>query len=302
MTTRLLLIVVILALGTGIVGGLLGITLLAPGQDPALEEDLGALTNRVDALESRGEAFSSQVSDLKSRSEGLAAQMDDLEAGLAALKDEFASLKSGERAALTGESDVTPQGVPIRLAYIDISALLDEIFLPVTQALEVKQQDLQDLRARYDQGQIDQRTYQQELLNLEVELLSVPLCWDLSLIQKMISSPEFSDLRATLVELGGKVQPLERELQALRHSAVQEVEDLQDFLLRYKQLQSLFEQLDQLLSQTVASVLTKVTQEIARAQGYALVLRKEDALYLDDSQLEDLAGLVKSRLPELFSP
>jgi Skp family chaperone for outer membrane proteins len=197
---------------------------------------------------------------------------------------------------------VTPQGVPIKLAYIDISALLDEVFLPVTQALEVKQRDLRDLRAHYDQGQIDQRTYQQELLNLEVELLSVPLYWDLSLIQKMISSPEFSDLRATLVELGEKVQPLERELQALRHSAVQEVEDLQDFLFRYKQLQSLFEQLHQLLSQTVASVLTKVTQEIARAQGYALVLRKGGALYLDESQLEDLARLVKSRLPELFSP
>jgi Skp family chaperone for outer membrane proteins len=197
---------------------------------------------------------------------------------------------------------VTPQGVPIKLAYIDISALLDEVFLPVTQALEVKQRDLRDLRAHYDQGQIDQRTYQQELLNLEVELLSVPLYWDLSLIQKMISSPEFSDLRATLVELGEKVQPLERELQALRHSAVQEVEDLQDFLFRYKQLQSLFEQLHQLLSQTVASVLTKVTQEIARAQGYALVLRKGGALDLDESQLEDLARLVKSRLPELFSP
>lgn len=197
---------------------------------------------------------------------------------------------------------MTPQGVPIKLAYIDISALLDEVFLPVTQALEVKQRDLRDLRAHYDQGQIDQRTYQQELLNLEVELLSVPLYWDLSLIQKMISSPEFSDLRATLVELGEKVQPLERELQALRHSAVQEVEDLQDFLFRYKQLQSLFEQLHQLLSQTVASVLTKVTQEIARAQGYALVLRKGGALYLDESQLEDLARLVKSRLPELFSP
>lgn len=212
------------------------------------------------------------------------------------------SVKASGRTALTGESHVTPQGVPIKLAYIDISALLDEVFLPVTQALEVKQRDLRDLRAHYDQGQIDQRTYQQELLNLEVELLSVPLYWDLSLIQKMISSPEFSDLRATLVELGEKVQPLERELQALRHSAVQEVEDLQDFLFRYKQLQSLFEQLHQLLSQTVASVLTKVTQEIARAQGYALVLRKGGALDLDESQLEDLARLVKSRLPELFSP
>ena len=113
-------------------------------------------------------------------------------------------------------------------------------------------------------------------------MLSVPLHWDLSLIQKLISSPEFSDLYASLVELGERAQSAERELQALRHSAAQEGEDLQDFLLRYKQLKSLLEQLDQLLSQTVASVLTRVTWEIARAQGYALVLRKEEALYWTD--------------------
>lgn len=64
MTTRVLLIVVILALGTGIVGGLLGIALLAPGQTP-LEENLHHLSARVDAWESRGETFSSQVSDLQ---------------------------------------------------------------------------------------------------------------------------------------------------------------------------------------------------------------------------------------------
>lgn len=87
----------------------------------------------------------------------------------------------------------------------------------------------------------------------------------------------------------------------LRHSTAQE-EDLQDFLLRYKQLQSLFEQLDQRLSQNVASVLTRVTRETARLQGYGLVLRKEDALYLDGSQLEDLSPQVRERLPELFGP
>ena len=54
---------------------------------------------------------------------------------------------------------------------------------------------------------------------MEVELLSVPLHWDLSLIQKMTSSPEFSDLHADLVKLRENVQSLERELQALRHCA-----------------------------------------------------------------------------------
>ena len=85
-----------------------------------------------------------------------------------------------------------------------------------------------------------------------MELLSLPLHWDLSLIQKMTSSPEFSDLHAGLVKLGEKVQSLERELQALRHCALH-------------------------------------NGDPGNRPGYALVLRKEEALYLDASQLEDLS-------------
>ena len=109
MTTRLPLIVVILALGTGMVGGLLGIALLAPKQTP-LEENLHALSNRVDAWESRGETFSSQVSDLQSRSEGLAAHVEDLEADLALLKEELASLKAVER--VSGNQTRRHRGFP----------------------------------------------------------------------------------------------------------------------------------------------------------------------------------------------
>ena len=136
------------------------------------------------------------------------------------------------------------------------------IFFPVTQALEVKQQGLQDFGTRYDQGEIDQHIYQQEFLNLEVEVLSVPLHWDLSLIQKLISSPEFSDLHAGLVELGEKVQSLERELEASGIARPRKGKTSK--------------------ISSSASVLTRVTREIARAQGYALVLRKEEALYWTD--------------------
>ena len=93
-------------------------------------------------------------------------------------------------------------------------------------------------------------------------MLSVPLHWDLSLIQKLISSPEFSDLHAGLVEFGEKVQSLERELEA-------------SSIARPRK-----EKTSKISSS--ASVLTRVTWEIARAQGYALVLRKEEALYWTD--------------------
>ena len=97
-----------------------------------------------------------------------------------------------------------------------------------------------------------------------------------------LPSPEFSDLHAGLVELGEKVQSLERELEASGIARPRKGKTSK--------------------ISSSASVLTRVTREIARAQGYALVLLKEEALYLDASQLEDLSPKVKERLPELFGP
>ena len=96
-------------------------------------------------------------------------------------------------------------------------------------------------------------------------MLSVPLHWDLSLIQKLISSPEFSDLHAGLVELGEKVQSLERELQALRHCAAHK-------------------------------------GDLGNRPGAGLCLgpAQGGGPLLDGSQLEDLSPQVKERLPELF--
>ena len=75
---------------------------------------------------------------------------------------------------------------------------------------------------------------------------------------------------------------------------------MQSFLLQYQQLSSQFQQLKQLLSQTLAVKFILITQEIARGGGYALVLRREDALYMDEAQVVDLTPLVRARLEGLL--
>jgi Skp family chaperone for outer membrane proteins len=294
MTTKLLTVAVLLALGTGLVGGLLGVALFSGSEEVAtLQDQLQGLSDRVGALDKRLETVTTQASELASQVSGLQARLAELEGAMEALRSEIASLR-----AAPGPGAVQTQSAGPKVAYVDLSGLLNEIFEPVSQAVAIKNQDLQDLRDRHEAGEIDDVTYQKEALKLEVELLAVPLHWDLSLIRKMASSPEFSDLKENLEELMDKVQPLEKELDALRQTAEQG--DFQNFLAKYQQLNSVFQQLDQLLSQVVTAMLTEVTRDIAQAQGYALVLRKQDALYLDESQLDDLSPQVKERLSELF--
>jgi len=294
MTTKLLTVAVLLALGTGLVGGLLGVALFSGSEEvSALQDQLQGVSDRVGALETRLQSVTTQASELASQVSGLQARLGELESAMEALRSEIASLR-----AAPGPGAVQTQSAGPKVAYVDLSGLLDEIFEPVSQAVAIKNQDLQDLRDRHEAGEIDDATYQKEALKLEVELLAVPLHWDLSLIRKMASSPEFSDLKENLEELMDKVQPLENKVEALRQTAEQG--DFQSFLPKYQQLNSVFQQLDQLLSQVVTAMLTEVTRDIAQAQGYVLVLRKQDALYLDESQLDDLSPQVKERLSELF--
>jgi Skp family chaperone for outer membrane proteins len=96
------------------------------------------------------------------------------------------------------------------------------------------------------------------------------------------------------------VQPLETQLEGLRTIAQAEQPDMQSFLIQYQQLSAQFQQLKQLLSQTLALKFIVITQEVARAGGYAVVLRREEALYLDQAQVADLTPQVRARLEGLL--
>jgi chromosome segregation ATPase len=289
MTGKLLALVVVLALGTGLVGGLVGTALFSGGEDlRAVEEELATLRQGLGELNDQAAALTEQVG-------GVRGELAALESRLTALEGEVATLPTGVPLA-PGQ---TPSGT-LALAYVDLTSLVEEIFTPIDQAVEIKRQDLADLQARHEAGEIDDATYQRESLLLEIELLAVPLHWYLDLIQRMIDSPEFADIKAPLEELLGVVQPLETQLEGLRTLVQAEQPDMQSFLIQYQQLSAQFQQLKQLLSQTLALKFIVITQEVARAGGYAVVLRREEALYLDQAQVADLTPQVRARLEGLL--
>ena len=287
MTGKVLFLAVLLALGTGLVGGLIGVALFSGGPD--LEDQVQALRAELENLAGAQQATSGQL-------EALSSALSQLEESVGRLQGEISDLKETLPAQASAGTQ-TPSSA-LAVAYVDLIGLMNELFQPVQNTVDFKNQELQDLRQRHEAGDIDDETYQKEALQVEVELLAAPLHFDLELIDKMAASPEFADLKESLQDLREKVLPLQDELQGLKDAA--EKGDIQTFLGQYQQLSSVFQQLDQLVSQVVQAMLAEITRGIAQAQGYALVLRKEDALYLNTEQLADLTPLVKARVPELF--
>ncbi len=289
MTGKTLLLVVLLALGTGLVGGLIGVALFSRG-DTELAGRVDDLTARLEAVENSTNSAAAQLDELSASQKRLEDAVGELQAGLSAVEEKLAS---GVSAGPQTSSSLT-------VAYVDLTGLMDELFQSVQNTISFKDQELQDLRQKHESGEIDDETYKKESMSVEVELLAARLNWDLGLIDKMAASPEFSDLKQSLQELRKKLQPLQDRLDELKGAADQG--DLNSFFGLYQQLSTSLQQLDQLVSQVIQAMLADITQEVAQAQGYALVLRKENALYLDKSKLTDLTPQVKARVPELFSP
>ena len=289
MTGKTLLLVVLLALGTGLVGGLIGVALFSRG-DTELAGRVDDLTARLEAVENSTNSAAAQLDELSASQKRLEDAVGELQAGLSAVEEKLAS----------GVSAGPQTSSSLAVAYVDLTGLMDELFQSVQNTISFKDQELQDLRQKHESGEIDDETYKKESMSVEVELLAARLNWDLGLIDKMAASPEFSDLKQSLQELRKKLQPLQDQLDELKGAADQG--DLNSFFSLYQQLSTSLQQLDQLVSQVIQAMLADITQEVAQAQGYALVLRKEDALYLDTEQLADLTPQVKARVPELFSP
>lgn len=288
MTGKLLLLAVLLALGTGLVGGLIGVALFS-GDTAGLEDEIQGLQGRLNSLQETVSTTAAQVQET-------AANLAQLQGALDGLRGELASLRE---AGVSPAAVQTPSAA-LAVAYVDLTSLVNQIFEPVQTTVDFKNQELQDLRQRHEAGEIDDETYQRESLKVQVELLAAPLNWDLTLIQKLAASAEFADIQDRLEELRDSILPLRERLDEL--TALADQGDITGFLSLYQQLTPVLQQLDQLISGVVQAMLADVTRDIAQAQGFALVLRTEDALYMDEAQLADLTQLVKARVPELFSP
>ncbi|MGY4706278.1 hypothetical protein ACVNPS_00785 [Candidatus Bipolaricaulota sp. J31] len=283
----------LLALGLGFAGGFLGARFASPTDEiRLLREDLDRLTDHVAGVK---KALASL--------EGLPDKLSTLEETVGSLQRDVDKLK--EEAVSISAPPASPSATgtgkaSLRIAYVDLQGLLDEVFAPKASALEAHSAKLEDLSRAYQEEKIDKETYTKELLRLQVEGLKFQVDWSLALLRKLKAS--FGELSDVLQQVEDKLQPLEDQVRTLEKKANSGVpeSELQDFFSQYQQLQLIFQQLEQLLSQTLTSMLARVAGEVAKEEGFAIVIQRDDVLYLDPTQVTDLSGKVKERAPEFF--
>ena len=290
---------IVVALVAGFVGGLVAGFVTPQKGGPAGEE----LTARVETLEAKiGEfsAYGSRIRSVEGKVGEFEGKLSQLEGKLSQLEDRIRGLE--QKAAGLGAAG----GPGLKVGYVDADGLFIKVFIPQVQAeravMEEKKRAITELQSRRLKGEIEEDEFRQQYYVLQVELLRAQYNVDMSMLDKMIASPGFANLKADLEHLREQAAPAMDEIKKLLDEAKLGVVDEQAFMVKYQALQNAFQQLDQLLTQIAAQKIVEVTQAVAQEKGYDLVLRRKDVLVFRNAEtVDDLSPLVEQRLWKLFA-
>lgn len=221
------------------------------------------------------------------------------------LTERVGKVEAGQRDLEARVSGITTGGAGLRIGIVDAETLFTRVFLPQVQAeraaMEAKARDIQALQADYAAGKIKLDVYQQRYLKLQAELIQASLKVNLTMLDKMIASPGFLNLRSDLESVRTQAKPISDEVEKAVKEAQVTILDPQGFSERLQQLQAAFQQLDQLLTQVAAMKILEISQQIAKEKGYDLVLRTKDVvMFRRESTIVDLSTDVEGRLWALF--
>ncbi len=224
---------------------------------------------------------------------GLAKDLGALQTRVQALEGKVATLPT------------TAGGTALKIGVVDAETLFTRVFLPQVAtertALQAKTQALQDLQTKYAQGQIRQDAYQQQYAKLQAEHLQAQVQVNMSMLNKMIASPGFANLRTDLQNLRDQAKPLADQVESLVKQAQVTILDYTAFFNQLQQLQTAFQQVDQLLTQVAAVKILEISQQVAQEQGFDLVLRTKDVVMSYRAPaISELTAEVEKRLWNLF--
>ncbi|MFN3346427.1 MAG: hypothetical protein ACK42E_01255 [Candidatus Bipolaricaulaceae bacterium] len=223
---------------------------------------------------------------------GLAKDLGALQVRVHTLEGKIANLPGGS-------------GPALKIGVVDAETLFTSVFLPQVaaerSALQAKAQEIQSLQTRYAQGQVKPDAYQQQYAKLQAEYLQAQVRVNMSMLEKMIASPGFANLRADLQNLRDQAKPLADQVESLVKQAQVAILNYTDFFNQLQQLQTAFQQVDQLLTQVAAVKILEISQQVAQEQGYDIVLRTKDVvMYQRAPAITNLTPEVEKRLWNLF--
>jgi len=209
----------------------------------------------------------------------------------------------------TGQQDLEARvavgGAGLKVGVVDPEALFTRVFLPQVRAeraaMDAKNREILALQADHTAGRIRLDAFQQRAARLQAELIQASLRVNMAMLDRMIASPGFLDLRAQLETLRTQAGPLGAGVEAVVREAQVVILDLAGFSGRLQQLHLTFQELDRLLTQAASVMILQFAQQVAREQRFDVVLRTRDVvMYRREATVLDLSGDVETRLWALF--
>lgn len=209
-------------------------------------------------------------------------------------------VSSAEFNALEDEVRALRQQGAMRVAYLDSEdafAVFTDAVSDMRQRAAAKQEDFFALAQQLQDGSISREDYDQQLMELRASFLDAQFAVFVTMADIMIASDGFAEIRAELTGLKEQAQPYIDGTKDLLSTARISVMDSAEFDSQYSQLESAYQQLDQLLVSAATVKVLQASEEVAVERGFDLVLNKKNVhVYSNPAAIIDITDLVKAKL------
>ncbi|MCF7889803.1 hypothetical protein K9M78_01130 [Candidatus Bipolaricaulota bacterium] len=309
-TKLVLTLVLALVLGFGggylaqMVGGDSDISDLSNKVD-AIGEEISSLQARVSKMPDDFASFASveEVSSLKSSFDQLEQKVEQTGVGVSG--EDVADLQSKVRDLESQVSELettggSADGSGLRVGYVnatDAFNVFTEAVAEEREAAQKKNEELTQLREQAIQGEITEEEFNKQSDILQAEKLKAQLAIDLAMVEKMMSAPGFESISDRLEQLKGQVDPIMTELNGVLGNMREGSAAPEEVAQTLQQINSQYQQLDNLLTQLIESKIFQITNREANNQGYDLVFRQENViLYRNSEKVDNLTEATKQVL------
>ncbi len=209
-------------------------------------------------------------------------------ADLDALRAQVATLKS--------------TGAGLKVGFVNVDGAFMVFLNAVTdlrQRSADKVQQINDLQASYKKGTTSPEQYQKLVNQYNTELLDANVAMYAGVLDRMIASADFSDLRTDLQTVRTSTQTLLDESKSLVSTVKGGAISTSEFQSRLTQAQSAYAQVEKAVNQACAIKIAQAAQKVAIPRGFDLVLiQKNVLLYFNPTAVTDITDFVKSEIAD----
>ncbi|MBS3736072.1 MAG: hypothetical protein V5A87_02580 [Candidatus Bipolaricaulota bacterium] len=303
-----LLLALVLGFGGGylaqMVGGDSDVSDLSNKVD-AIGEEVSSLQTRVNRMPDDFASFASvdEVSALKTSFDQLEQKVEQTGVGVSG--EDVADLQNKIQNLETQVSELENTGSQeggegLMVGYVNATDAFNVFTEAVSEEREraqSKNEELTQLREQAIQGEITEEEFNRQSDILQAEKLKAQLAIDLAMVEKMINAPGFESISDRLQQLKGQVDPIMSELNGVLENMRDGSAAPEEVAQTLQQINSQYQQLDNLLTQLIETKIFQITNREANNQGYDLVFRQENViLYRNNEKVDDLTEDTKDVL------